>query len=159
MLKALPLLDDLAREPNRAAGLSREYRGLLLSRCAAILAALSAPDDGAPGAGAEVAEAEPERERLLTVPEVSELLGFARGYTYEQLRRGEIRALHHGKYWHVRQSALAEFIENYEARGHVARSVSQMLGRLRDRTKAPGATPAARANTDPAASRDTTLMR
>lgn len=159
MLKALPLLDDLAREPNRAIGLSREHRGLLLSRCAAILAALSAPDDGVAGAGPEVGEPEQERERLLTVPEVSELLGFARGYTYELLRRGEIRALHHGKYWRVRQSALAEFIENYEARGHVARSVSQMLGRLRERTKAPGGPPAPRPDTDPGGSRDTALMR
>ena len=74
MLKATPLLDDLAREPARAAGLSRESRSALLSRCAAILAALSAldeppPDDHTAAGGL----AEPER--LLTVPEVGRAAG------------------------------------------------------------------------------------
>jgi len=74
MLKAMPLLDDLAREPARAAGLSRESRSALLSRCAAILAALSALDE--PSTDDHIAAGGPaEPERLLTVPEVAELLG------------------------------------------------------------------------------------
>jgi len=67
--------------------LSRESRSALLSRCAAILAALSALDE--PSTGDHIAAGGPaEPERLLTVPEVAELLGFARGYVYELLRRG-----------------------------------------------------------------------
>ncbi len=133
MLKALPLLDDLVREPARAAGLSRESRSALLSRCAAILAALSALDEPPPD-DTTAADGLTERERLLTVPEVAKLLGFARGYTYELLRRGEIRALRHGKHWRVSPAAVTEFIRSHEGRGETARSVSSMLGRITDRS-------------------------
>jgi excisionase family DNA binding protein len=136
MLQAMPLLDDLAREPARAASLSRESRNLLLSRCAAILAALSALDE--PASDERGGAADPERDRMLTVPEVAELLGFARGYTYELLRRGEIRALHHGKYWRISPTAVAEFIRSHEGRGELARSVNGMLGRITDRAASAG---------------------
>jgi len=155
MLKATPLLDDLAREPARAAGLSRESRSALLSRCAAILAALSAldeppPDDHTAAGGL----AEPER--LLTVPEVAELLGFARGYVYELLRRGDIRALHHGKHWRGRPAAVAEFIRSYEGRGEAARSVSSMLGRITDRSPSATSAPVPRAPAGQGATRHVT---
>jgi excisionase family DNA binding protein len=89
-------------------------RSILVARCAAVLAALSAsglaPADQQPIQNHQVAVP----EHLLTVSEVGEILGFARGYTYELVRRGDIRAVHRGRYWRVTPAAIEEFIANNE---------------------------------------------
>ena len=76
------------------------------------------------------------RAKLLRVPEVAEILGFAPGYTYELVRRGEIRAVHHGKYWRLTPDALEDFIRTSEGIGSHDRSLNEMLGRLADRRSA-----------------------
>lgn len=53
-----------------------------------------------------------ESGQPLTVPQVAELLGFARGYTYEPLRSGEIRALRRGRYWRVTPQSVEDFIRS-----------------------------------------------
>jgi len=76
------------------------------------------------------------RAKLLTVPEVAEILGFAPGYTYELVRRGEIRAVHYGKYWRLTPDALEDFIRRREGIRSPDRSLNEMLSRLDDRRSA-----------------------
>jgi excisionase family DNA binding protein len=146
-LDAYPSLDELARAPERAEALSEPTRSILVARCAAVLCALSASGlarfDQQPS---ENQAAQPER--LLTVLEVAEMLSFARGYTYELVRRGEIRALHHGKHWRISLAAVKEFIAKYESERGVDKSVSLMLSRLDDRRTTQASTKGARTRTD-----------
>ena len=76
------------------------------------------------------------RSKLLTVPEVADILGFAPGYTYELVRRGEIRAVHYGKYWRLTADALEDFIRRSEGMGSHDRSLNGMLNKLDDRRSA-----------------------
>ena len=76
------------------------------------------------------------RSKLLTVPEVADILVFAPGYTYELVRRGEIRAVHYGKYWRLTPDALEDFIRRSEWVGSHDRSLNEMLSRLGDRRSA-----------------------
>jgi len=139
-------LDEVLADPARVRALPRSVRNDLLARCAAVIVTLSSADDSAEvRPNAQTAPATDEQRALLTVPEVAEVLGFARGYTYELVRRGEIRALHHGKYWRISPAAVEEFIRKNEGTGTVDRSLSSMLSRLRDsraaQTSAKGARP------------------
>ena len=137
-------LDEIACAPERAADISEPTRSALLARCAAVLAALSASGltrvEHQPSESYRAADPE---QRLLTVTEVGEILRFARGYTYELVRRGEIRALHHGKYWRISLAAVEEFIAKHEGTA-VDRSVSLMLSRLNDRRSIQASTKGAR---------------
>ena len=76
------------------------------------------------------------RSKLLTVPEVADILVFAPGYTYELVRRGEIRAVHYGKYWRLTADALEDFIRRSEGMGSHDRSLNGMLNKLDDRRSA-----------------------
>ena len=137
MLNGKISLDEVLADPGRARTLPRSVRNDLLALCAAVIVALSSGDDSAeakPNAQAALA-AEPKQragDNLLTVPEVAEILGFARGYVYEIVRRGQIRAVHHGKYWRITIAAVEEFIRENEGAGAVDRSLSSMLSRLHD---------------------------
>jgi excisionase family DNA binding protein len=140
-------LDEIACAPERAAKLSELTRSILVARCAAVLCALSAP-------GLARVEQQPnenqagDRERLLTVIEVADILRLARGYTYELVRRGEIRALRHGKYWRLSPTAVEEFIRKNENVGTLDKSLSAMLSRLHDRRATQASAKGARTRTD-----------
>lgn len=147
VVSAVPSLDEIANAPERAADFSESTRSALLARCAAVLAALSA------AGRARIEQRSNENqgtnpERLLTVPEVATILGFARGYTYELVRRGEIRALHHGKYWRITPAAVEEFIRKNESSATLDKSLSNMLSRLDDRRTAKASTQSARIGSD-----------
>jgi len=108
-------LDEISRDPARAADVPSAEKNRLIAQCAAIVMALTrATSDMVMNAKSEqVAPMVPE-ERLLTVDQVAAILGFASSYVYELLRRGEIRGMHHGKYWRIRRSEVQEFIAKHE---------------------------------------------
>ena len=139
-------LDEIACAPGRAVGLSELTRSILVARCAAVLCALSSP--GLARVEQQPNENQAAPERLLTVLEVADILRLARGYTYELVRRGEIRALRHGKYWRLSPTAVEEFIRKNEGVGKVDRSLSNMLSRLHDRRATQTGTKGARTRTD-----------
>jgi excisionase family DNA binding protein len=113
--KPMLTLDEISRDPTRAAEVPSAEKSRLIAQCAAIVMALTrATSDMVINAKSEqVAPMVPE-ERLLTVDQVAAILGFASSYVYELLRRGEIRGMHHGKYWRIRRSEVEKFIAKYE---------------------------------------------
>jgi excisionase family DNA binding protein len=146
-------LDELLADPVRVRALPRSVRNDLLARCAAVILVLSSADDSPevrPNAQAVPTPGDPRASdnNLMTVLEVAEILGFARGYTYELVRRGDIRALHHRKYWRISPAAVEEFIRKNEGAGPVDRSLTSMLSRLHDRRTTQASTKGARTRTD-----------
>jgi len=120
------------RKPIDISTLNRDELVKLLADVFALIVPLPAT----PADQREV-EVEPAvRAKLLTVPEVADILGFAPGYTYELVRRGEIRAVHYGKYWRLTPDALEDFIPRSEGVGSHDRSLNEMLSRLGDRRSA-----------------------
>jgi len=124
-------LDELAANPALAAALSAAERSRLLARAASALAALSAVDAPADVAHDD-APPRPAFGQLLTVDEVAEILGFARGYVYELVRGGQIRAVHHGKYWRVATSAVEDFIREHEHGAGLDTTLNNMLSKIRE---------------------------
>lgn len=108
-------LEAIAANPAMASSLTPSERAIAVLRCSAVLAALAGPafDESQPVTPTEAASRE-EDDRLLTVPQVAELLGFASSYVYEMIRRKEFPALRRGKYVRVRKSALIEWIRRKE---------------------------------------------
>ena len=132
-MQPTPKLDDLNRE---------QLVAVLADALARLISTSIAPSTTTDSHRAD------EPERLLTVSEVGEILGFARGYTYELVRKGEIRALHHGKHWRITPAAVEEFIAKNEGSRTVDKSVSLMLSRLHDRRTTQASTKGSRARTD-----------
>jgi len=108
-------LDQLARDPYQASQVPPAERYTLIVECASIIAALGYTTDES-DANQQRVPAVPtaEGDALLTIAEVATILRFTRGYTYELVRRGEIRAMHKGKYWRVRTSEVEKFVANNE---------------------------------------------
>ncbi len=106
-------LDEISRDPARAMEVPAAEKSRLIAQCAAIVMALTCGTTDAPMSQRNEQIA-PMEERLLTVDEVAASLGFASSYVYELLRRGEIRGMHHGKYWRVRRSEVEKFIARHE---------------------------------------------
>jgi len=108
-------LDQLIRNPALAAQVSQMERGVLIAQCAAIVMALTCATTGTVmSQKSEQTAPMVADERLLTVDQVAAILGFASSYVYELLRRGEIRGMHHGKYWRVRRAEVEKFIAKHE---------------------------------------------
>jgi len=113
----MPTLDEIARDPVRAAELSAPERIVLIAQCAGVLLALSA-GDGAVGKEPLLRRAHQEPvERLLGVPEAAAALRLSPGYVYELLRCGRLTGVHVGKFWKIRPAALAAFIAENEKKG------------------------------------------
>src|SRR6516225_2372607 len=110
----------------------------LVKLLADVFARLIAPLPATPADQREVAVEPAVRAKLLTVPEVADILGFAPGYTYELVRRGEIRAVHYGKYWRLTPAALEDFTRRSERIASHDRSLNEMLSRLGDRRSSQG---------------------
>jgi excisionase family DNA binding protein len=105
-------LDEISRDPARVVEVPAAEKSRLIAQCAAIVMALTC---GTPDAAIQRNEQiAPMVESLLTVDQVAASLGFASSYVYELLRRGEIRGMHHGKYWRVRRSEVEKFIAKHE---------------------------------------------
>lgn len=138
---AVPTLDELAADPQRASTLSATVRAQLLTRCAAVLAALSGAMAGDSAHPCAQAALHPEPDRLLTVPEAATVMGFAPSYVYEMARRGDLPVVRRKKYVRVRRSALDQWMAEHESRG-VDNEVSNMLRRncegQRDQARAQG---------------------
>lgn len=124
-------LDDIAQSPTLAAELSAAERNRLITRCAAVLSALSAPM-AADGQHRTTPEAEPP-PCLLSVPQVAELLGFRPSHVYQMIRQGDLPAVRHGKYVRVRAEAVGDFVAVHERQGPVARGLNTVLRSGRDR--------------------------
>jgi len=104
-------IDEIARDPSAAARLSAAERNMLIARCAAVVMVItSATIDTAMNQPQEQAATVVQDERLLSIEEVAARLKLSKAYTYELARRGEIRALHHGRCWRVRPAELERFI-------------------------------------------------
>jgi len=114
-IEAMVTLDELARDPTRAASLPPGERNVLIARCAAIVMALTATTNNAvTNQQSAQTTSTVKDEPLLTVVEVAEILRFGRSLVYELVRRGEIRAMHQGKYWRIRRSEVERFIADRE---------------------------------------------
>jgi len=106
-------LDEIARDPGLAVQVPAAERNRLIARCAAIVMALTCTNttvDTVVNQPGEQTAVILRDERLLTVDQAAEILGFATSYVYELLRRAEICGLHHGRYWRIRRSELERFI-------------------------------------------------
>lgn len=118
---AVPTLDELAADPGRATGLPPAVRAQVVTRCAAILAAISATmvinAEQPPAAPATL----PDPDRLLTVPEAAALMGFAASYVYEMARRGDLPVVRRKKYVRVRRAAVEQWIAEHEQWGGACR--------------------------------------
>jgi excisionase family DNA binding protein len=107
-------LADYLEQPTLASRLSREEACALLVQIkafeGALLARLLIPESH------ETKETQrpSEGERLLTVGEVAVMLRYAESYVYELVRRGELRAVRHGKYIRIKPSAVQKFIASHE---------------------------------------------
>jgi excisionase family DNA binding protein len=124
-------LDELAVDPTKAAGLSPDARGQLVTRCAAVLAALAGTMATPVSSGHAVQNAPTEPDRLLTVPEAATLMGFAPSYVYEMCRRGDLPAVRRKKYVRIRRSAIEQWIAENEQSG-LDRGISNVLSSYRD---------------------------
>jgi predicted DNA-binding transcriptional regulator AlpA len=82
VIAAVPTLEELAREPGRAAALPPALRSALVLRCAVVLAALASP---APTDGFSESESRGE-DRLLDVKEAAQRLGTSTDYLYRHGR-------------------------------------------------------------------------
>ncbi len=105
----MPTLTDLLQEPQRAAELPPEAVTPLMAQCAALQSTLAA----------RLATVQPvsfpppspqDTERLLTVPEVAEVLGVHPSYVYEVARSGKLPIVRLGKYVRIAPSALREWL-------------------------------------------------
>jgi excisionase family DNA binding protein len=119
-----PTLDAILKTPTCAAELPRGTLGELLAQAAAVQSTLTAqlitrPETDAPKESNKETTPQFQRqsERLLAVPEVAVMLGYARSYVYELLRRGDLPAVRHKKYVRVRHSAVLKFIAQHERQG------------------------------------------
>lgn len=118
-------LDIFVADPTKLATLTLDDRARVLLACSALIAAAAAiTSSGNPDAAfhrdgehrpADPAVAPPE-ERLLSVPEAAQFLGFANSYVYELIRRSEFPAVRRGKYVRIRRSALMEWVARKEKR-------------------------------------------
>ncbi len=107
-----PTLADLLHEPQRMAEVPPEALPPLMAQCAALQSALAA----------RLAAVKPdtppqptqEPERLLTVPQVAELLGVHPSCVYEVARSGKLPTVRVGKYVRIAPSALREWLAQHK---------------------------------------------
>jgi len=127
--KLLRLLED----PSRLAEVPPDAIPPLLAQLAALQSALAArllaapPQDGQPGTAAEAA-------RLLTIPEVADLLTLPRGRVYELGRQGRLPIVRIGKYVRVRLADLREWVARHHEK-ELDRPSSVTLPSRRDRSR------------------------
>jgi excisionase family DNA binding protein len=93
--------------------LDAEAARSFLLRCAAVLTAIATVRPAA--SEPVVCDAPPPDDRLLSVPEAAQFLGFANSYVYELIRRGEFPAVRRGKYVRIRRSALLLWVARKES--------------------------------------------
>ncbi len=155
-MNSVPTLDAILKEPTCATELPRKALGELLAQAAAVQSALAAQLIAKGGEAEQNRSAQqPERpsetaERLLTAGEVAEMLGFAKSYVYELLRRGDLPAVRHKKYVRVRRSAVLAFIAQHEMQSSSAlTSLSMMLNKSHDRRRDEKQPTGARIGADP----------
>jgi excisionase family DNA binding protein len=131
---SLPTLDSIADDP---ASLSAAVRAALISRCAAVLAAVSADLLSPPSAEAPPA-AHQDGPRLLDAQDVAERLGFAVAHVYELARSGRLPSVRVGKYVRFDLAAIQEWLH---ARAHnpLDRTISTVLSRGRETPRRPRA--------------------
>ena len=153
-MRSEPTLDELVADPSKVALLSSVKRASLVGRCAAVLAALS---------GAMLTGERPDTDlvprtapdRLITVQEAAELMGFAASYVYEMVRRGDLPAVRPrgGKYVRLRRAAVEQWIAANERDG-----VDAPLNTMLSRSSEPGrsTTPPASVGVDPGRPRQRT---
>ena len=120
----VPTLEAIFKTPACAAELSRAMLGELLAQVTAVqypaLTARLITDAGNNGeteANKTISQSQRQTERLLAVPEVAAMLGYAKSYVYELLRRGELPAVRHKKYVRVKYSAVLQFIARTNSMG------------------------------------------
>lgn len=114
-LAGVPTLLELLQTPERAAELPAEERCRLVSQLAALIVVIESssarPVEAPVPQGRDSAR---DDDRLLRVPEAAEILGFARSYIYELIRRGELPAVQSGRHVRLRRSALREWARRHE---------------------------------------------
>ncbi len=91
----VPTLDDVAQNPSLAADLSLEVARALLAQCALVQGVLLARvlTGAGNGQGAPTPAEREEEVRVLTAPQVAELLAVPRSYVYDLIRRGILPAV------------------------------------------------------------------
>lgn len=109
-------LDELAAQPERAQELPPRATLDLLAKVAGLQTTLLVRIMSLAN-GASPAQESVERDRLLTVPEVADLLRIAKGHAYDLARRGEIPTVRFGKYVRVRLASLQEWWARHENKG------------------------------------------
>ncbi len=138
-------LDAIADDPPAAAVLTPEERNTALTRCAAVLSALST---SMPTPREITATAVP---RCLTVREVAERLGLKPAYIYDLVRRGELPARPIGKYERIPEDTLGDWLKARDPQGVAALMTHRVSSSSpHDGRGAPASPQAARADADPA---------
>src|SRR6516164_5945318 len=86
----VPSLDELAVDPAKAAGLSPDACARMITRCAAILAALSGTMLSAQVTGEPTSSVPPGEESNLSAEQVAKRLNVRKAFVYGLRRRGEL---------------------------------------------------------------------
>jgi excisionase family DNA binding protein len=89
-LRPISSLDELAADPTKAVGLSPEVRGQMITRCAAVLAALSGTMLANEVAAEPMPGPPPGEESNFTAEQVAKRLNVRTAFVYELRRRGEL---------------------------------------------------------------------
>lgn len=111
-----PDLAELLLSPERASEIPGERVLVLLTQLSALQSTLAArllaigPPDG-PRKDPEV------EERLLTIPQVAEILAIPKGHGYDLARRGVIPTVRFGKYVRVRVIDVYEWVARHRQNG------------------------------------------
>ena len=108
-----PTLDEIAADPTKVGVLDADAARSVVLRCAAVLMAVATVQPPAPQPA--VCAAPLPDDRLMSVPEAAQYLGFAKSYVYELIRRGEFPAVQCGKYVRIRRSAMAQWVKQKES--------------------------------------------
>jgi excisionase family DNA binding protein len=108
-------LDEIARNPARAAEVPSAERSRLIAQCAAIVMALTrATPDTVVSQQTDPPPPALKGDHLLTVDEVAGRLKLTKARIYELVRGGQIPAVHCGRYWRLRPAEVERFIAKNE---------------------------------------------
>ena len=93
---------------------------------------------------------EPAAPRLLTVPQVAELLGVPAGNLYAVVRRGELRAIRLGKYVRVDPAEFKKWLAQHQLADQVDGGLCHWYSPDHEGTRTPGSSGSARHDPGPA---------
>jgi excisionase family DNA binding protein len=139
-------LDQLAAEPALVATVPLDALADLYRRAAALEAIVRARLVTAVAARPTSSTDPSIPDRLLTIPQVAEILGVPKSYAYELARQRRLPALRFGKYVRVGPAALATWLTEHQGREGGDSGLNTVLSSSYGRRRGAAGARSARAN-------------